>query len=95
MSQANQSMRGDLSDIQNSIGLEVLLEGLGIIFMKSSDHSVNSPLHLQRYFWAKILRVRDDCTPKNCYMYFYIKVEKYLSQIGPCLFYIAWKHAVP
>ena len=43
MSQANQSMRGDLSDNQNSIGLEVLLEGLGIIFMKSSDHSVNSP----------------------------------------------------
>ena len=39
MSQANQSMRGDLSDNQNSIGLEVLLEGLGIIFMKSSDHS--------------------------------------------------------
>ena len=39
VSQANQSMRGDLSDNQNSIGLEVVLEGLGIIFMKSSDHS--------------------------------------------------------
>ena len=36
MSQANQSMRGDLSDTQNSIGLEVLAE-LGIIFIKSSD----------------------------------------------------------
>ena len=54
MSQANQSMRGDLSDNQNSIGLEVLLEGLGIIFMKSSDHSVNSPDNLNLYYQLPI-----------------------------------------